>query len=173
MFMGPDDPDVELIGDRHFSIERVSYATVVLMSVLVVYDGWQDLATFVGVAAVIIAPILALGLAHFFSGGLQAYAELQRPPTAAEWRSHGLDQVEIVLAAVPSLVVLGVGWLSPLDTRSTISLILWTGVATLIGLAALAGRRAGLRGWRWALAAVSGGLVGLIVISLQIVLKPN
>ncbi len=161
------------IGGRQVSIERLAYATIVLMSVLVVYDGWEQLATFIGVAVVILGPILALAAAHFFSEVLQAYAQLRRPLTGAELWWRVVDQIQDLFAAVPALVVLALGWISPLDARSTIALLMWTGVVTLIGLAALAGRRAGLRGWAWVLAALSGGLVGLIVISLQIILKPH
>jgi hypothetical protein len=161
-----------LQGERTISIERLTYATVVLMSVLVVYDGWEQLTTFIGVAVVIIGPILALAVAHFFSAVLHAYAERQRPLSGRELLAEAAHQAPVMLAAVPSLIVLGLGWISPLDARNTITLIVWTGAATLIALAALAGRRAGLRGWRLIAMALSGGLVGLMVISLQILLKP-
>lgn len=154
-------------------IDRLVYATVVLMSVLVVYDGWQELASFVGLAAVIVAPMLALAIAHLFAEVLQAHAELRRPLTRQEWMLSTRDQWPWFVAAVPPLVVLGIGWVSPMDALTTISLLLWTGLLTLVVLAAVAGRRAGLRGWRWLVAALSGGFVGLIVISLQIVLKPH
>jgi hypothetical protein len=167
------DPEVVRIGGLQVSLERMTYATVVLMSVLVVYDGWEQLATFIGVAAVILGPILALAVAHFFSEILQAYAEHQRPLTFPELRWHARDQVQTLLAAVPPLIVLGLGWISPLDARGTIELLLWTGMVTLIGLASIAGRRAGLRGLRWFVISLSGGVVGLIVISLQIILKPH
>lgn len=155
------------------SIERLVYATVVLMSVLVVYDGWADLTTYAGVAGVIVGPILALAVAHLFSEVFELHFRHQRPLTAAEWRRLVADQLHLMLAAVPPLVVLGIGWLSPLDERGTISVLLWTGMATLMGLSYLAARRAGFRGWRLLVACLSGGVVGLIVISLQIVLKPH
>ena len=161
------------MGDHSLRLDRLVYATVVLMSVLVVYDGWQDLVTYLGVAAVIIGPILALALAHLFAEVLQAHAELLRPLTTHEWLWFLRDQVSVLAAAVPSLVVLGVGWVSPMDALSTIAVLLWTGVLTLVVLAGIAGRHAGLRGWRWLAAALSGGVVGLVVISLQILLKPH
>jgi hypothetical protein len=154
-------------------IDRLVYATVVLMSVLVVYDGWQQLASFAGLAAVIIAPMLALGIAHLFAEVLHAIAELRRPLTAPEWAHFAREQVSWFLAALPPLVVLGIGWVSPMDALTTISLLIWTGLLTLIALAAVAGHRAGLRGWRWVGSALSGGVIGLIVISLQVVLKPH
>ena len=168
-----DDREVLRVGGLLVSIERLVYATVVLMSVLVVYDGWADLTTYAGVAAVIIGPILALAVAHLFSEVFDLHFRLQRPLTRAEWREVSLDQVHLLLAAVPPLVILGLGWISPLDERSTIAVLLWTGVLTHMALSLVAARRAGLRGWRLALACLSGGVVGLIVISLQIVLKPH
>jgi hypothetical protein len=167
------DREVLRVRGLRVSIERLVYATVVLMSVLVVYDGWADLTTYAGVAAVIIGPILALAVAHLFSEVFELHFARQRPLTREEWREVALDQLHLLLAAVPPLVILGIGWLSPLDERRTIAVLLWTGVLTLMGLSLLAARRAGFHGWRLAAACLSGGLVGLIVISLQIVLKPH
>ena len=154
-------------------IDRLVYATVVLMSVLAVYDGWADLATFAGVAAVIIGPLLALSAAHLFADVLHQYAENGRPLTGAEWREQLRDQLSWFAAAVPSLVVLAIGWLSPVDVVGTIALVLWTAVITLVVLSGIAGHRAGLRGWRWWLATAAGGLIGLLVIGLQVALKPH
>lgn len=169
----PGDREVLRIRGLRVSIERLVYATVVLMSVLVVYDGWADLTTYAGVAAVIIGPILALAVAHLFSEVFELHFARQRPLTREEWREVVLDQLHLLLAAVPPLVILGIGWLSPLDERRTIAVLLWTGVLTLMGLSLLAARRAGFHGWRLGAACLSGGVVGLIVISLQIVLKPH
>lgn len=47
-------------------------SNVVPMSVLVVYDGWAELTTFLGMAAVIVSPIIAIGIAHGFTESLQA-----------------------------------------------------------------------------------------------------
>ena len=168
-----EDPGILRVGPLHMRIERAVYATVVLMSVLVVYDGWQDLPTFAGVAAVIVAPMLALAAAHLFSEGIEEHVRVQRPLTRAEWGRLALDQAQVLLVAVPSLLVVGIGWLSPLGTRSTIAVLLWTGVVTLVVLAVVAARRAGIRGWRVLVAGAGGGVVGLIVISLQVLLKPH
>lgn len=154
-------------------LDRLVYATVVLMSVLVVYDGWQDLVTFLGVALVIISPTVALAVAHFFAESMHEHAELERPLTRPEWATIARGQVSHLLAGVPALLVLGVGWVTPMDARGAVALLLWTGVGTLVVLSALAAYRAGISGWRLVVAALSGGIVGLIVISLQIVLKPH
>lgn len=173
----PTAPETRSLGVVIFGwrldIERQVYATVVLMSVLVVYDGWQELATFLGVALVLLAPMLALAVAHFFAEVLDAHARLRRPLTGKEWRHQVRHQVPVFLSSVPPLLVLAVGWKGSLDARTTIQALLWTGVATLVVLTSIAGWHAGLRGWRWLLASVSGGAAGLIVISLQVLLKPH
>jgi hypothetical protein len=168
-----EDPEHLRVGPVEIRLERVVYATVVLMSVLAVYDGWAELTSFLGVAVVIVAPLVALGIAHLFSEAIEEHYHLQRELTGDEWRRLAVGQLTILVAAVPPLVVLGFGWVSPLDERSTIALLLWTGVVTLVILSLVAGRRAGIRGWRLAVAGLSGGVVGLLVISLQVLLKPH
>jgi hypothetical protein len=155
------------------SIERLTYMTVILMSVLVVYDGWGDLTTFAGIAAVVVAPVLATAIAHAFSEALDLIAHQRRPLRAHEWRHVLADQVHLLLVAVPPLLVLGLGFITPLDPRGTVAVMLWTGFATLVVLTALAAWRAGLRGWRLLAAGAAGGLLGLVVIALQVVLKPS
>jgi hypothetical protein len=168
-----EDPEHLRIGPIEVRLERVVYATVVLMSVLAVYDGWAELTTFIGVAVVIVAPLVALGVAHLFSEVIEEHYRQQRPLTRAEWLHLTLGQLRILVAAVPPLVILAIGWISPLDERGTIAILLWTGVATLVVLSLIAGRRAGIRGWRLLVTGLGGGFVGLIVISLQVLLKPH
>lgn len=165
-------PPVTILGHR-VNLKRTTSATISLMSVLVVYHGWAQLESFAEAAAVIIAPILALTAAHLFAELMQAYSEQQTPLTGAQWRSHLARQGPLLLAAVPPLIVLTVGWLSPLTVGRTIEVLLWTAIISLMLLAGMAGRQAGLRGWRWLLATLSGGAIGVIVISLQVLLKPN
>jgi len=49
-------------------VGRVVYGTITVMTVLVIYDGWQNLR-FVDVVAVIVGPVLAV-LAGLAVGGL-------------------------------------------------------------------------------------------------------
>ncbi len=158
---------------HHLNVERTVYGTVVLMSVLVVYEGWASLTSFLGATLVIIAPVVALVLAHYFADLMSLHVEVQRPLHRAEWTGLIGREVGILLAAVPPLTILLVGWLTPMDTLSTIRVVLWGGVASLMFLAAVSARRAGYRGWRLAVASAMGGVVGLIVISLQVLLKPH
>lgn len=167
----PREP-ITVLG-RTVDVERLTYGTVVLMSVLAVYEGWSKLATFLGAAVVIIAPVLALITAHLFADVLAAHAERGRQLSAREWTGLVVGQVHLLLVAVPPLLFLLVGSVLPWDAVETITAILWAGVLTLLLLAVLAAHRAGLRSWRLVAAGLLGAAAGLIVIVLQLLLKPH
>lgn len=168
----PDHGPLTLFGSP-VSIERLVYSTVVLMSVLVVYDGWGSLQSFAGIAIVILAPTLAIMVAHVFADVLHLQVEHHRLLDQGQLTAVLRDQLPILLAAVPPLLILLVGWLTPMDALNTISVLIWTGLLTLVALTAFSAFHAGVRGWRLIAWAVAGGLVGLIVISMQILLKPH
>jgi len=167
-----EDPEVVRVLGVALDLERLTYATVVVVSVLAVYRDWEKLS-FLAATLVVVAPVLALAVAHAFSEVLHAHARHQRPLTAEQWRDTALHQVHLLLAAVPPLIVLLLGHLTPRVADHVRAIVLGTGVATLIALAAVAGRRAGYRGWRWLVASLMGGVIGLVVILLQVVLKPK
>lgn len=164
--------ELRLFGIR-IGVERGVYATVALMSVLVVYDGWSTLTTFFGIVMVIVGPVLALAVAHWFADAMAWHFELQRTLRRSEWVAVAGRQIDVLLAGVPPLLICLIGWISPMDARSTIAVIVWTGVATLIAFSVLGAVRAGVRGWRLIAAGAVGGLIGLIVLGLQVVLKPH
>jgi hypothetical protein len=153
-------------------LETLAYATVVVMSVLAVYSNWQNLS-FAAAALVVVAPVLALAVAHAFSEVMHAHALKQRPMTAQELRSTALHQTQLLIAALPPMIVLVIGRLTPGTQQNVRAVVLGTGVVTLIVLAALASRRAGYRGWKCVVASLTGGLIGLVVILLQVLLKPK
>jgi hypothetical protein len=63
--------------------------------------------------------------------------------------------------------------LGPLDAFDTVRVLLGLGTVTLAAWGTFAGARAGLTGWRRAASALAGGLVGLLVIALQVAFKPH
>jgi hypothetical protein len=153
--------------------ERAIYGTVVLMSVLAVYTGWERNPHFLGLALVIVLPTLALMLAHLFAGSMTRHMAVERRLTWPEWRQLLRDDAEFLLVAVPPLIALGISWLSPLDVFRTSQVILGLGTLTLAGWGLYAGTRAGLSTPGRFAAALAGGGIGLVVIALQIVFKPH
>ncbi|WP_231372256.1 hypothetical protein [Terracoccus sp. 273MFTsu3.1] len=166
--------------DRHsvrvagiaLDLERLTYATIVVMAVLSAYSGWSDLP-FPSAVVVVVSPIVAVCLAHAFSEVLHEHAEVKRRLTTVEWLAVARRQVHLLLAAVPPLAVLVIGRVTSLGNADTLPVVELTGLLTLVFLSAVASSRAGLRGPWLVAGALAGGLVGLAVIALQIVLKPH
>ncbi|GAA4365581.1 hypothetical protein [Nocardioides caricicola] len=164
--------------DQHFvsvrgydiDVEHLSYATIVVMAELGVYGGWHSLSYAAG-ALIVLAPVLAIAIAHAFSQVLHAHATHARRLTREEWRFAVWRQGHVVLAAAPALIILALGRMTPMGMSHVRALVLVTGTVTLIGMAALASRRAGYRGGPWLLASATGGVIGLLVISVQVFLK--
>jgi len=164
----PDDPvrDVPPVGEAfaegsgsvavgpvRIPVGLYVYGTVTLLSVLVVFEGWQDLRGPIAVVLVTVGPAVALMLAHLFG--------------------EVVDSTVFLLMCVPLLAVLVVGQVLRLELATTVRLMLWLGVLSLGFWGWLAGRHAGLRGWRLLGSALAGLVIGLVVISLQLVLKPH
>ncbi|MFN8167412.1 MAG: hypothetical protein U0S36_01365 [Candidatus Nanopelagicales bacterium] len=162
------------VGRLRIDVAAWVYGTVTMMSVLVVYDGWGDQKRYLGVVAVVVAPVLALGLAHLFADVLDFHVRRHRPPSRHEW-IHMLEHAtQYLLVAVPPLVVLVVtGWLPGVDLRGSVVTMVWFSALSLGFWGWFAGRRAGLRGWRLLASSLAGLLVGLVVILLQVLLKPH
>ncbi|GGN48156.1 hypothetical protein FHR83_007628 [Actinoplanes campanulatus] len=166
------EPHSVRVGGMTLDLERLTYATVVVMSVLAAFEGWAQLSL-LGAVAVVASPVLAVCVAHVFSEALHEHAAHQRALTRAEWVDIVRRQVPVLLAAVPPLVVLVIGRAVSIDAEVDWAVAEVTGMVTLMLLSAFACHRAGLRGAKLLLGSLAGGLIGLIVIVLQIVLKPH
>jgi hypothetical protein len=153
-------------------LNRVVYATITVTSVLIVYDGWSNLKI-VEVIGVIVGPILAMFIAHVFAANLSEEAALGRPLGREEWIAIVRAESRFLLLAVPPLAIVAVSQLAGTALDTSIRLIIWSGAASLGFWGGLAGRRAGLRGWRLVLAVIAGLLVGGVVLVLQVMLQPG
>ena len=63
-------------------LDRAVYSTIAVMSVLIVYDGWQNLKFWAAVG-VILGPVPAMFISHVFSAFLARRAELHERPSRA------------------------------------------------------------------------------------------
>ena len=75
------------------------------MSVLVVYDGWQNLKLRDAVG-VILGPVLAIFVSHVFSASLARQAELQKRPGRSETMRIIRTEARFLLLAAPALALL-------------------------------------------------------------------
>jgi hypothetical protein len=157
---------------RRVAVDRVVYATITLMSVLIIYDGWQDLKL-LEIAGVIVGPVLAMFLGHVFSAAIARQVELGRVLNNPERIALLRSEAPFLLLCVPPLVLAIVLHLFGVSLSDSITVIVWVGVASLGFWGGVAGRRAGFVGWRLASTVVAGLVVGGVVLMLQVLLQPG
>ena len=153
-------------------IDRAVYGTIVVTSVLVVYDGWSNLRLKDAVA-VILGPVGAMVIGHVFAAGIAAYPELGRRPSTGELLRILHHESRFLLVCVPQIALLLVLTLAGLGLSDTIQVLIWTGPAALGFWAGVAARRAGVRRRGVALAVITGLAVGGAVLVLQVFLQPG
>lgn len=154
------------------TVDRVVYATITVMSVLIIYDGWEDLHL-PDVVGVIVGPILAMFLAHVFSASLARQVAEGRRLHWGERAGIMRTEARFLLIAVPPLVVLLATQLAGLSLKWSINTIVWAGAASLGYWSYVAGKRAGFRRWQLVGAIAGGLLVGLVILVLQVLLQPG
>ncbi len=153
-------------------VGRIVTATVALVCLLVVYDGWSALEAS-DVVLVIVGPVVAICTTHVFSGSLVQLVELGRPPTMQEWLVTARFESRFLLLAVPPLAVLLVLQLANVALTDTIRVVIWLEALSLSFWAGLAAWYAGLRG-RWlGLSILAGLVISGMVLLLQIILQPG
>jgi hypothetical protein len=142
------------------------------MSVLIVYDGWQNLKFWAAVG-VILGPVLAMFVSHVFSAFLARQAELHERPGRHEQMKIIRTELRFLLLAAPALALLVILTVAGVSLGNSVQAIIFMEGASLGFWGFVAGRRAGLAGWRLARTVVFGLMVGLVVLVLQVFLQPG
>jgi hypothetical protein len=153
-------------------IGRIVTATITLVCVLIVYDGWAALKLF-DVVLVVVAPIIAIFTSHIFSTSLVQQVELGRRPTMQEWLANARFESRFLLLAVPPLGVLLVLRGVNVALTDAVQVVIWLEALSLSFWAGLAARYAGLRGRSLAITVLGGLVVSMIVLLLQVLLQPG
>jgi hypothetical protein len=160
------------IGRLKIRVDRVIYTTITLLSVLIIYDGWEQLR-FWAVVTVIVGPILAVFLSHVFGATLGSRVARGRPLTRQEHRTVFAEECKFLLIAVPPLVILVILAIAGLSYTRIIQVIVLTGVLSLGVWGGVAGRRAGVTGWPLLIPITYGLFVGGTILTLQALLQPG
>jgi hypothetical protein len=153
-------------------VDRIIYATITIMSVLIIYDGWQTLKL-IDVVGVIVGPVLAMFLVHVFSGAMAKHVEVGRILTGREWNHVVRSEAPFLLLCVPPLVIVTVLFAFGVSLTDSIQVTLLFGTATLGYWGYLAGRRARFVGWRLVMVVILGLLVGVVILLVQVLLQPG
>ncbi len=153
-------------------MDRIVYTTITLMSVLIIYDGWEHLKL-VNVVGIIFGPVLAMFIAHVFSAVMARHVEVGRILTRREWGGIVLIQAPFLLLCVPPLAVVSLLYAFNFSLSEAIRVTLWLGTASLGYWGFVAGRRAGLVGWRIVAVVAAGLLIGIVILLIQVFLQPG
>jgi len=160
------------VGRLKIRVDRLVYTTITMVSVLIIYDGWDHLR-FWGVLAVIVGPMLAIFLSHLFGAELGTRVAMGRPLTWRERRRAFVEECRFLVLLVPPVVILIVLSLAGVSYGHIIQVIVLTGVASLGVWGGVAGYRAGLTAWGILASAGYGLLLGGIILVLQALLQPG
>jgi hypothetical protein len=158
--------------DRPGLIDRGVYGTIVVTSVLVVYDGWSNLRVSDAVA-IILGPVVAIVIGHVFAASVAAYPALERRPTRGELLRIVRRESRFLLVCVPQISLLLILTLAGLGLNDTVRVLIWVGPASLGFWSGVATHRAGLRPRAVALGVILGLAVGGAVLLLQVFLQPG
>jgi hypothetical protein len=153
-------------------VGRIVTATVALVCLLIVYDGWATLKL-ADVVLVIVGPVIAICTTHIFSGSLVQLVELGRRPTMQEWLVTARYELRFLLLAVPPLAVLLVLYLANVALTDAIRVVIWLEALSLGFWAGLAAWYAGLRGRSLGLSILAGILISAMVLLLKLILQPG
>lgn len=157
---------------RPLVVDRVIYTTITLMSVLILYDGWHQLS-FIALTGVIVGPVLAIFLSHVFSASLAHQVALGRSVTMRERMKIARTEAPFLLFCLPPLVLIGVLRLLGVELSDAIHWVVAVGMLSLGYWGGVAGRRAGMTGWRLASSVLAGLLIGAVILALQVFLQPG
>ena len=169
-------PTAELklsIGPLTFDPHRVIYATIILMTAFAIYDQGTDpfsaipLVSMFGVA---LAPLFALAMAHAFSDALDLQIRHGRRLTGHDRRHLLATNLEYLYVAIPP-IVLGsflalLGW----DANDVVGTMQALGLASLVFWGVYAARTANLGAWSQVRFGASYGVMGLLVILVELIL---
>lgn len=153
-------------------IGRIVTATIALVCVLIVYDGWATLKLF-DVVLIVLGPVVAIFTSHLFASTLVQEVELGRRPTMREWLATVRFESGFVLLAVPPLGVLLVLRIANVTLTDSVQVVIWLEALSLSFWAGLAAWYAGLRGRSLALSLLGGLVVSTMVLLLQVFIQPG
>ena len=157
---------------RPATIGRVVTATIALVCVLIVYDGWAKLRL-LDVVLIILGPIIAVFTSHVFSTTLVLEVELGRGPTRREWLANARRESRYLLLALPPLALLVILTLATVPLHDSIRAVIWMETLSLAFWTGLAAWLVGMRGRRLVWAVLAGLVVGSVVVALQVTLQPG
>ena len=157
-----------------FDPHRLIYATIVLIATLSIYDDSSpaDFSTFtaLALAAILIAPLFALAMAHAFSDALDLQITLGRRLTGHDRRHLLATNLEYLYIAIPPLVVAFILGPSSIPPGQIIDVLILMGLFSLFFWGMFAARKAGLGRWGQIRFGINYTAMGLLIVVVELIL---
>jgi hypothetical protein len=156
-----------------FDPHRVIYATIMLMTAFALYDEGTDpfkrgsLFELIGVT---LAPLFALAMAHAFSDALDLQIRNGRRLNGADRRHLIWSNMEYLYVAIPPILLTIVLALFGWNANDIVGVVQLLGIASLFFWGAYAARASGLGRRRQFTFGFNYGLMGLIVIGVELLI---
>jgi len=160
-------------GPFRFDAHRIIYATIILMSAYALYDEGTDpfgTRALVEMFAMTLAPLFALAMAHAFSDALDVQIRNGRRLDRHDRRHIAAMNVQYMYTAVPPTGLIVVLALLHWDANAIIEIVQLIGLGSLAFWGVYAARIAGLGRWAQVRFGVNYAIMGVIVITVELIL---
>ena len=148
---------------------RAIYGQILALSVVAAYSEDRSLRSWEVLGAVA-GTLFVFWLAHVYSEALAERMEMDRGLRRDEIVRHARDEVPLIAAASPILLILLLGGVGVFSYGTAIDLSLTAGIGTLAAWEFEIGRRSGF-GWGKTLLGVAiGCALGLVIVALKILI---
>lgn len=161
------------VGRLSMDPHRIIYATILLMTAYAIYDeGTKPLqsGSYLELLGLSIAPLFALAMAHAFSDALDLQIRNQRPLTGHDRRHLAATNLQYLYVAIPPMLLITALGLLKWDANDILEIVQLLGLVSLGWWGYYAGGQIGRgRRRRW-LFAFNYALMGLVVITVELIL---
>jgi hypothetical protein len=147
------------------------YSTIILMTAYALYDegtGTLVEGAALELAAIAVAPLFALMMAHAFSDALDFQIRYGRRLNRHDRWTLLRKNIQYMYVAVPATLLLGLLTLLHWDADDGVALMLLFGLGSLVMWGIFAGQKAGLGPLRQVSFGLSYGLMGFIVLIVEL-----
>lgn len=167
--------DPLIIGRGWFAIDPhvIIYSTLILLMAYALYDEGDEtlvLGKLLEIVGISIAPLLALAMAHMFSESLDLQIRYGRRLNRHDRRHLLRTNVQYLYVAIPPSLLLGVLAMLQWNAENAVGVMLLLGLVSLCFWGVYAARQAHLGPWRQASFGLGYGLMGLIVLVIELIL---
>ena len=152
---------------------RLIYGTIILMVALGIYEESDDpfnSETLLELILIVIAPLFALAAAHAFSDAIDIQVRTGRRLAGSDRRHLAFSGLQYLAVGVPVIALSMAVFAAGGDAWGAVDIAQGIGVGSLFFWGAFAARRAGLGSWAQFRFALIYGLLGFMVIIVELLL---